>query len=212
MKSLISEAHIANEGKWLNADLLSVKAFLSFMEEIPENSDTLVISKKMVDKIRNLTSSGKKDPGQQKKPITGKTFELIMAELLTRHGVTPFYIQATLRHVPLSKFDFLCFHPDQPVIFSTKFSLAERWRQASYEGDSLKRVYRRAECYLVTADEYDADKANRAIENGDSTGIDGCFVMGEKPLIEKLIELSSREFTESELQEPVVAGNMIIPE
>lgn len=211
MKALISDAHIANKGKWLNSDNVSVKLFLKLMRELPKDSDSLSISKNMVDKIQGSDTGASKDPGQKRKAISGKCFELLMAELLVRHSITPFYIQAELRHIPLSKFDFLCYHPEQPVIFSTKISLAERWRQASYEGDSLKRVYRKAECYLVTANKRDAEKRNKDIEEGDAIGIDKCFVMGESALIEKLDELSNRDFIEGVPQEPIIKGNPIVP-
>lgn len=118
--------------------------------------------------------------------------ELTMAEMLVWHNLTPFALQVSMTLVPNSKFDFLCFHPTMPILFSTKFSLAERWRQAAYEGDSLKRVYRNARCYLVTAaKEATVKKINDEIDNGEIFGIDKCLGVDSDNLKQLLEDISA---------------------
>lgn len=195
-----------------NGKKVADQCYARLMGEIGEDEvapeDTLTLSRVMTEKIKNIPPEPGKDSGQRKKAVGGKCFELLMAELFVRHKVVPFYRQARLRNVPLSKFDFLFFHPNRPVVFSTKLSLAERWRQAAFEGDSLKRVYRNAECYLVTAEKDDASKRNEDIEEGKSIGIDRCLVMGEIELIEKLTSLSTEDsgFTIGEAVHPIEGG------
>ncbi|MDD9842224.1 MAG: hypothetical protein OXU76_06185, partial [Alphaproteobacteria bacterium] len=115
---------------------------------------------------------------QARKAQVGTIFELLMAEMLLQHKIMPFYRQATLLNVPLSKFDFLCYHPQRPVVFSTKFSLAERWRQTAFEGASLKQVYRHGKCYLITYKRESVKKRNDEIEDGRIFGIDKILIAG----------------------------------
>lgn len=209
MKTCLKDVYIANNGLWLDESKVGVKTFLNSLSEIPEGRTPIEMSKLMVEKLLAFKIKGNKDKEQQKKSITGKFFELLMAELLVKHKITPFYIQATLRYVPLSRFDFLCYDNLRPIVFSTKISLAERWRQAAYEGDLLKKVYRKGECFLVTANKNDADKCNERINKDELVGIDKCFVMGEEDLVLKLEELSSRVFSMGEKVHPVVKGKFV---
>ncbi len=183
-------------------DNKSGKIYQEFFYGLDPNQTNLSISCKVCNCILNIKTNGMNE--QAKKAVVGKMFEYLMQDMLIRLGVIPFYIQATMANVPLSRFDFLCYHPRKPVVFSVKISLAERWRQTAFEGDSLKRVYGNARCYLVTAEKEAAKKRNAEIGEGSIIGIDKCFVMGEKPLIDKLEELSQETYMEAAQIKPIL--------
>ena len=181
-------------------------------KEITDNinqDDPLGFSQEVLRRMKNFKPSAPQDRGQAKKFISGAVFEYLMAELLVWHKILPFYTQASMRFVPLSRFDFLCYNARSPVVFSTKISLAERWRQTAFEGDSLKRVYRQAKCYLVTENESDASNRNKDINEENCIGIDRCLVMGKQELITLLEDLSKITFTATELINPLERGKII---
>ncbi|MDD9797805.1 MAG: hypothetical protein OXT03_01655 [Alphaproteobacteria bacterium] len=149
---------------------------------------------------------------QARKAQVGTIFELLMAEMLLQHKITPFYRQATLLNVPLSKFDFLCYHPQKPIVFSTKFSLAERWRQTAFEGASLKQVYRHGKCYLITYNPESVKKRNDEIEDGRIFGIDKILIAGTTNLKTLLDEVATTKFCEAEPVNPIEKHTHIIRE
>lgn len=184
--------------------------YLECLSAIPENvmpnNGTRHLGQAVIDYINSVQTSGgaQGDKGQQKKAISGGIFELMMAEMLVWHGLTPFYMEAEMRNIPASKFDFLCFHPYKPVLFSTKISLAERWRQVAFEGDSLKRIYRNASCYLVAAKDVGVQKRNDQIERGEIYGIDKCLLANSQELEDLLRTLQAMTFEEAQDLNPVV--------
>ena len=101
-------------------------------------------------------------------------FEFLVAEILLREQVIPFYFQARLNHVPNAEFDFVCFDPTRPVVLSCKVSLRERYKQADLEGMALKQVYRLAESHLITLSK-EATGVKKKIKNGDVVGLTSCI-------------------------------------
>ncbi len=157
-------------------------------------------------------SDGKKisDVGQKIKSMSGKIFELIIAEILKHHNITPFYMQSVMRNVPNSKFDFLCFNDKMPVILSAKISLAERWRQSAFEGYFLKQVYRQAKSYVITNDERSAALRNNDIQDNKISGIDHFYYVQSYEMNSLIEELKSLTFKKAEPVNPVSDCNAII--
>ncbi len=195
----------------------SVSLYLDFIKPFSEidyqnkNSDKLgsIVLKKLGVGIGETTA---KDAGQQAKPIKGKIFELLIGEMLIMHRIVPFYAQAKMWKFPMSKIDFLLYNERAPVIFTCKVSLAERWRQAAFEGISMKNIYREGQCFLISANEQDVNNRNIDIKNNRIDGIDECFMANSTEFKKKLIYLSkNREFCCAPQINPIVDGKFIDP-
>jgi hypothetical protein len=103
----------------------------------------------------------------------GKVFEYILATLLIREGVLPFFLSAKVAFVPNVVYDIMLYSQERgPICISAKTSLRERYKQADLEGIALKYVHRRALCYLVTNNETEARSVRGKIKTGDVIGLD----------------------------------------
>lgn len=157
--------------------------------------------------------AGKRQTGARaeggKQSLSGRVFELVVAEVLAQSGVLPFYAQAQFLHVPHAIFDFVCYHPERPVALSVKSSLRERYKQAVLEAMFLKQVYRHARCYLITANETEARKVNRKIDEDDSIKIDKCVLVHTSDFDDLIADLGKMEFGIAESVKPVEAGKLI---
>ena len=140
---------------------------------------------------QDIDRQGIKDLGQQSKTVSGKIFELLMGEMLIMHNLVPYYVQVSLWKVPMSRIDFLLYDENEPVIFTCKKSLAERWRQAAFEGMFLKNVYPKGKCYLISGKQADVDKRNEDIDNGEIAGIDRCYMINSAEMRGLLNTLSA---------------------
>ena len=165
---------------------------------------------KQLNAEKNRNDKEIRDQGQSKKAMSGKVFEFLMGEMLMMHGLAPFYAQVTLWKVPMSRMDFLLYDEDEPVVFTCKISLAERWRQAAFEGLFLKNVYPKGKCYVVSAKKSDVDNRNADIENGEIAGIDQCLMIDSKELTDLLIKLSAKKFSTAEKIDPIKGKHTII--
>jgi len=184
------------------------ETYQTLIANISEDSDSQTLASAICKTL--TTDMGLSE--QARKAQVGTIFELLMAEMLLQHKIMPFYRQATLLNVPLSKFDFLCYHPQKPVVFSTKFSLAERWRQTAFEGASLKQVYRHGKCYLITYNPESVEKRNAEIDDGRIFGIDKILIAGTHALKQLLDEIATIKFCEAEPVNPIEKHTHIIRE
>ena len=109
--------------------------------------------------------------------VRGKGFELLVATVLIKKGLLPFYWQAEFQFVPLANFD-LAFYTEElgPIVLSLKTSVRERYKQAEFEAQALKAVHRRAETYLITMESDEAENLNSKIDSGVLYGIDRAVV------------------------------------
>ncbi|MGD9595548.1 MAG: hypothetical protein AB7U80_01960 [Wolinella sp.] len=102
----------------------------------------------------------------------GKVFEHIISALLLRKNILPFYLQAKVAFVPNVDYDFLFYSREKgPIVISAKTTLRERYKQADLEAIALKYVHRKAESYLLTLDNAEANSVNNKIRNGEVIGI-----------------------------------------
>ena len=153
------------------------------------------------------------DKGQQLKRLSGDAFEFLIGEMLVMHGLVPFYTQAEIWKVPMSKVDFLLYDENEPVILTCKSSMAERWRQAAFEGIFLKHIYHRGRCYLVSADSNGVRKRNANIDEGEIEGIDRCFLAYSEEFKKFLEDLSAkRKFSIAKNVSPVSKQRCIVKE
>lgn len=117
-----------------------------------------------------------------------RIFRMLLSVLFYRQGVLPFYLNASLHHIPNIKFDFIAYSREYgPVILSAKTSLRERYKQADLEGMMVRQVHRKAKSYLITLDEPAARLVNEKIQNGQVLGLDDVVVASD-PKFDQLIE------------------------
>lgn len=102
----------------------------------------------------------------------GAIFEYIIASLLIREQILPFYTQAKAAFVPNVIYDFLIYCQNMPIAISAKTSLRERYKQADLEGIALKYVHRKAKSYLLTLSTREANTLKEKIKDGQIIGID----------------------------------------
>ncbi len=109
--------------------------------------------------------------------VNGVAFELILACVLIKEGLSPFYMSAEVQFVPNARFD-LMFYTEEigPIVLSAKTSLRERYKQADLESLALKAVYRRSKTFLITLNEKEAKGVQQKIESGDVTSLSSCVV------------------------------------
>lgn len=144
--------------------------------------------------------------------LNGKLFELIIMTLLYREGIVPFYTQAHVTFVPSIDFDVILYKEDQygniPYCLSLKTSLRERWKQADLEGEALKKVHRRAKCYLLCLHEGETKRINQKIVSGEAVGIDEVVYCLSDRFNNFIYELKTATYRRS-IQVDVVTGKVI---
>ena len=145
-----------------------------------------------------------------KQVVGGKIFELIVAAMLEKSGILPFYYQAELELVPDVQFDLFCYHPYTPAVVSVKSSLRERYKQAALEATALKQVYPRGVCYLVTAAENEARNLNVKIKEARVRGLDECIVVHTPDFDRMLDKMSKTRFCEAVPIAPIKHNQAVI--
>lgn len=122
------------------------------------------------------------------KTMNGVAFELILACVLIKENLHPFYMSAEVQFVPNAKFDLMFYsHEIGPIVLSAKTSLRERYKQADLESLALRAVYRRSKTFLVTLNEREAKSVRAKIKSGDVTSLNSC-VVATKPEFNHLIK------------------------
>jgi hypothetical protein len=112
--------------------------------------------------------------------MNGVAFELILACVLIREELFPFYMSAEVQFVPNARFD-LMFYSEEigPIVLSAKTSLRERYKQADLESLALRAVYRRSKTFLITLEEREAKGVQEKIDSGEVTSLNACVVASE---------------------------------
>jgi hypothetical protein len=122
--------------------------------------------------------------------MNGTAFELILACVLIKEKLHPFYMSAEVQFVPNARFDIMFYsHEIGPIVLSAKTSLRERYKQADLESLALRAVYRRSKTYLVTLDDREAKSVQAKIRSGDVTSLNSCVVATSSDFDDLLKEL-----------------------
>lgn len=118
--------------------------------------------------LQNNTAMGDNNNNQN-----GKIFECILATLLVRENLTPYFLSAKIAFVPNVVYDITLFSREVgPISLSAKTSLRERYKQADLESIALKYVHRRAQAYLINNHQSESESVRRKIKSGDVIGLD----------------------------------------
>ena len=134
--------------------------------------------------------------------VHGAFFEYVIGETLLQKDLQPYY-QAEALNVPLAKFDWFLYHPERPVSISCKTKPRERWKQAAYEGMSLKRVYMQAKNYLVCLEEMGDDK--QKFMNAPQT-IDRFVMANSRAYSNVLNDVANLDFEMAQPVSPIING------
>jgi hypothetical protein len=142
--------------------------------------------------------------------MNGVAFELILACVLIKEDLHPFYMSAEVQHVPNARFD-LMFYAEEigPIVLSAKTSLRERYKQADLESLALRAVYRRSKTYLVTLDEREAKGVQTKIESGDVTSLNSCVVASRSDFDDLISELHTYKMIQAPTLPIVHKGRFI---
>ena len=142
--------------------------------------------------------------------MNGVAFELILACVLIKEDLHPFYMSAEVQHVPNARFD-LMFYAEEigPIVLSAKTSLRERYKQADLESLALRAVYRRSKTYLVTLDEREAKGVQAKIDSGDVTSLNSCVVASKPEFDDLIMELHTHKMIEAPTLPIVHKGRFI---
>ncbi|NJN33015.1 MAG: hypothetical protein HC817_00930 [Saprospiraceae bacterium] len=140
----------------------------------------------------------------------GKVFEYILATLLIRENIVPFFLSAKVAFVPNVVYDILLYTKIRgPICISAKTSLRERYKQADLEGIALKYVHRRSLCYLVTNHEKEAASVRAKINTGDVIGLDDVLFSVSADFDNMIAQLKTFDF-ENPKPINIINSNQII--
>ena len=148
--------------------------------------------------------------------INGKIFEYLLACVLLREKLFPFYVEAMASFVPNVVFDIVFYtktadhdHP-VPVVLSQKTSFRERYKQADVEAAFLKNVHRKSRYYLITLSEKDAADVNKKVELGDIVGVDEAILATSKRFDDLIAQIKELDRRESEDFPLITADNAVM--
>jgi hypothetical protein len=142
--------------------------------------------------------------------LNGKLFELMLACVLIKEGIVPFYMEAEVQFVPNAKFDILLYSEEYgPVVISAKTSLRERYKQADLESYALRAVYRRSRSFLVTLDSHEAEGVQRKIEKGHVANLERVIIANESEFDKLITELKSMKLIPAPILPVLVGGKEI---
>jgi hypothetical protein len=142
--------------------------------------------------------------------LNGKIFEYILATLFFREEILPLYISAKVAFVPNVIYDLMFYTSERgPICLSAKTSLRERYKQADLEAIALKYVHRKALCYLLTLEEYEATRVKEKINSGGVIGLDDVIIATNPEFDELIASLKKYKFSEPPTVK-VIESNQII--
>ena len=147
---------------------------------------------------------------EQNNALNGYIFEYILATLLIKEELLPFYLQAQVAFVPNIQYDLLLYTARfGPICLSAKTSLRERYKQADLEAVALKYVHRRSKSYLITLDKKEGQLAQKKVESGKMIGIDEVIVATTNSFNNLIKRLKNYHFSESPTVSVVETGLIV---
>jgi hypothetical protein len=116
----------------------------------------------------------------------GSAFEFLIAFALLRQRISPFYYQVAFNNIAWAEYDILVYTKEiGPIVFSCKTSLRERWKQAEFEAQLLRRDYPNSRSFLITMDP--SNSVANKIKNGPKTGLEK-VMRPNQPIFDRIME------------------------
>jgi hypothetical protein len=142
--------------------------------------------------------------------LRGGAFEALIATVLLRCGIRPFYTQAQISFVPNVRFDFLIWTQQRgPIVLSAKTSLRERYKQADLEALALSAVHRRSETYLLTLHAEEARNLKKKITSGEVQALTGVILADSDEMDDLMSYLQSHQIGEAPIVPVLREGRLI---
>lgn len=117
----------------------------------------------------------------------GSAFEFLIAFTLLRESISPFYYQVAFNNIAWAEYDILIYTEEiGPIVLSCKTSLRERWKQAEFEAQLMKRDFPNSRSFLITMDPKESSVANK-IKNGPKSGLEK-VLRPNQPAFDRLID------------------------
>jgi hypothetical protein len=117
----------------------------------------------------------------------GSAFEFLIAFTLLRENISPFYYQVAFNNIAWAEYDILIYTEEiGPIVLSCKTSLRERWKQAEFEAQLMKRDFPNSRSFLITMDPKESSVASK-IKNGPKSGLEK-VMRPNQPAFDRLVE------------------------
>jgi hypothetical protein len=117
----------------------------------------------------------------------GSAFEFLIAFTLLRENISPFYYQVAFNNIAWAEYDILIYTEEiGPIVLSCKTSLRERWKQAEFEAQLMKRDFPSSRSFLITMDPKESSVASK-IKNGPKSGLEK-VMRPNQPAFDRLVE------------------------
>jgi len=162
---------------------------------------------------RQIAKQEGRDPNKETtnaNTFNGAIFEYIIATLLYKKGITPFYTQAKVAFVPNVIYDIILYTTEANIICLTlKTSFRERIKQADLEAVALRYVHRRAKTFLLTLSSKEANTQKKNLTKGGFLGLTTIVDCNKQEDLDNLIEnLSLCKYRVSETID-TVCGHLV---
>ncbi len=126
----------------------------------------------------------------QKRGVAGSALETMLAIVLIKEGIRPFYTQAEVAFVHNAKYDIFLYGEDRTLVtLSLKTSFRERWKQADLEAFALAQVYKKCLSMCATFNSSEASVIKEKIAEGRVFGLHHCYDLTLKDDVNKMLEM-----------------------
>jgi hypothetical protein len=160
-----------------------VQAALSFYELNPDADSHYLLNEGHDNLIEGAAET-------QKRGVAGSALETVIAIVLVKEGIRPFYTQAEVAFVHNAKYDIFLYGEDRTLVtLSLKTSFRERWKQADLEAFALAQVYKKCLSMCATFDSREACVIKEKIAEGRVFGLHHCFDLTLKSDVSKMLEM-----------------------
>ena len=136
----------------------------------------------------------------------GAYLEKLVTQTLLQEKIEPFFTQVTIALIDHIRYDVVLFERNyKPTLLTIKTSAGNRLAMAELEGLAMKRVYRKARCFLLIASD-EQEKIRSKIDDGEIRGIDDVYCVTH-PDFDNLIDiLRTKEFITPGVLRPTKGG------
>jgi site-specific DNA-methyltransferase (adenine-specific) len=139
----------------------------------------------------------------------GALLEYLIAYCLSSQKILPFYLQAKINLVFDAVYDIALFNEKlSPIILSIKTSFRERYKQASFEAQILKRVYSSAKTYLLTLSGREYKRLKQKNQQDGSAVFEDIIAVDKEEFDELLKSLGKINFRKSTKREIIIGGKL----
>ena len=153
-----------------------------------------------------LAETWAKLPSDADRTTRGLFFERLIAHTLLEVGIEPFFTQVSVALIDHIRYDVVLFERNhRPTLLTIKTSAGNRLAMAELESLALKRVYRRARCYLLVMSD-EQEKIREKIQNGELSGIDDVYCVANPDFDDLLDILRTKEFVTPGVLRPTKGG------